>query len=322
MSKFLLVFCRKWYKIYTIMLSNGYIDLQVNGFMNVDFSSENLTSDTFAQACRLLMQKNTAAFMPTLITSPEQTYRRNLPIIAEVAKTPPFRDLIIGLHIEGPFLSPLPGAAGAHNPAYMKKPDIKFLEQLQNWANGLIKIVTIAAELPGSDEFTRCATKMGINIFLGHQMAGYDDLKRLARCGAKAITHLGNGLPQDIDRHNNVLWAALAVDELAATVIADGNHLPAHLIKAIIRAKGIDNIAVISDVSPLGGLPPGKYETLGNEVILREDGLIINPKIGYFVGSSRTISECVEFLQTCDFIRPGDIEKLAIRNPLRIIGRN
>ncbi|MFA5292329.1 MAG: hypothetical protein WC496_04755 [Phycisphaerae bacterium] len=295
------------------------IDLQVNGYMGVDFSSPDLNEADFTKACEKLVKHGVTAFLPTVITSSEKLYRKNLPIIARASERAEFKKHILGIHIEGPFISKLPGSVGAHNPKWTRKPDIDFLNKMQDWADGKIKILTMAAELPGAAKLCEYAGKKGINVFLGHQNAQLSDLEKMAKAGAKAITHFGNAVPNMIDRHNNILLYGLACDKLAATIITDGHHLPAHLIKTIIRVKGIENIAVISDASPIAGLPPKRYRTLGNEVILEENGYLHNPKKKCLVASSSTIVECVKYLDSLSFLTKQQIKKITYDNPLKLI---
>jgi N-acetylglucosamine-6-phosphate deacetylase len=295
------------------------IDLQVNGYMGVDFSSPDLRESDFVRACTRLIEHGVTAFLPTLITSSEKVYRRNLSLIARMSDKLEFKRHILGIHAEGPFISNKPGAVGAHNPDLTKEPDIDFLKKMQDWAEGKIKILTIAAELPNAEKLCKYATQNNISVFLGHQDAQLSDLERLADSGAKAITHLGNGMPNMVDRHNNILLYGLACDKLAAAIITDGHHLPAHLIKTIIRVKGIDSIIVISDTSPIAGMPPGKYQVLDNEAILEKNGHLHNLQKNCMVGSFSTIVECIKYLNSLSLLTKQQLKKVAYSNPLKLI---
>jgi N-acetylglucosamine-6-phosphate deacetylase len=295
------------------------IDLQVNGYLGVDFSGPDLRESDFVLACTRLIKHGVTAFLPTLITSPQEVYKKNLALIARASDLPEIKKHILGIHVEGPFISDAPGDIGAHNPQWARKPDIDFLDKMQDWASGKIKILTMAADLPDATKVCEYATKKGISVFLGHQNAQLSDLEKLAKAGAKAITHLGNGMPNMVDRHNNILLHGLACDELAATIITDGHHLPAHLIKTIIRAKGIDNIAVISDASPIAGMPPGRYQIWGNEAILEKNGYLHDPQKNCMVGSSTTIVECMKYLDSLSILTKEYLQKIAFDNPLKLI---
>lgn len=298
----------------------GLIDLQVNGYKGVDFSSPKLTESDFAAACRALISAGTTGFLPTIITSSEQTYRRNLPILARVLQKDEFKGRLLGLHLEGPFISPNEGARGAHNQAWIRKPDIEFTKRLIEWADGQVKLFTLAAELEGSDEITDYLNKHGITVSLGHQMAHVGDINKLATAGARGVTHLGNAVPSMIARHDNPIWAALASDELYAMIITDGHHLPAEIIKTILRTKGVQHCIVVSDGSPHAGFPPGSYVSLGKEVLLEGSGRLYDPKTGYLVGSSATMLECMNYLASLQLLELDDMIAVAFYNPLSLIG--
>jgi len=298
----------------------GLVDLQVNGYRGVDFSGANLTEADFARSCRDLLAAGTTAFLPTMITSPMELYERNLPIIAKVMQQEEFQGRVLGLHLEGPFLSPQEGARGAHNPGWMSDPDVESLERLLGWAGGTVRLLTVAADLDDADELARYATSQGITVSLGHHMADEEDLNRLVDAGAKALTHLGNGVPALLSRHQNPVWAGLANDNLAALIIADGHHLPPSLLKTIIRTKGPENCIVVSDASPLAGLPAGEYESMGARVVLEEDGLLHNPATGYMAGSSATIRTCASHLASLNLVSPEEIATMVWDNPLKLIG--
>ncbi|MCX7935656.1 MAG: amidohydrolase family protein, partial [Planctomycetota bacterium] len=169
----------------------GFIDLQVNGFSGVDFSSPALTAEQFASACRALRQKGTAGFLATVITSPLEVYERNLQLMAKAIADFGLERIVLGFHLEGPFISPAPGAVGAHNPAWVQLPDPGLLDRLQEWAEGRIRLVTMAADLPDAEKLCAHAVRAGIAVSLGHHLADAEQIARLADAGASALTHLG-----------------------------------------------------------------------------------------------------------------------------------
>jgi len=240
----------------------GFVDLQVNGFLGTNFSDSNLTEEKLAEASRALFFRGTAAFLPTVVTGSEEMYERNLPIMARVIKNGEFQGRLLGIHIEGPFISSEPGAVGAHRPEFVRPPSLDLFQKMLDWGEGCIKLLTLAAELPGADEVAKLAKASGVAVSIGHSLAAPEDLDRLATAGANAVTHLGNGLPNLLPGHENFIWAALADDHYTAMIIADGNHLPEPILKSIIRAKTAERIIVVSDASPIAGLPPGTYKTL------------------------------------------------------------
>lgn len=298
----------------------GLVDLQVNGYKGVDFSGSDLTAADFARACRQLLAGGTTAFLPTLITSPADIYERNLPLIAETIDKDEFRGRVLGIHLEGPFISRQDGARGAHTAEWVRNPDAGYLDELIHLANGKVRLLTIAADQEGAVELSRHATSRGIVVSLGHHMATDQDLDRLVQAGAKALTHLGNAVPAMLERHRNPIWAGLANDGLWATLITDGHHLPPALIKTILRAKGPQRCIVVSDASPLAGMPPGRYKSMGANVVLEGNGRLYNPATGYLAGSSATIPQCVDCLRNLGLLDPDDLVRVCFSNPLALIG--
>jgi N-acetylglucosamine-6-phosphate deacetylase len=298
----------------------GFFDLQVNGYKGVDFTAVDLSEEEVIFACRELFSAGTAAFLPTITTSPIPVYRRNLALLAKVIQRPEFRGRLPGIHLEGPFISRLPGAVGAHNPDEVKEPDVDLLREMLGWAEGRVKLLTLAAELPGADDLAHYATQQGITVSIGHSLADEAQLDFLVRSGARAITHLGNGLPNLIHRHHNFIWAGLANDDLIAMLIADGHHLPAAVLKTFFRAKGVAKIIIVSDAAPVAGLKPGRYTTLSNDAILEENGLFHNPVKQCLVGSSATLLQCINHLAGLGFASEEDLIRVGFTNPLRLMG--
>ncbi len=298
----------------------GLLDLQVNGFKGVDFSNPDLEEEKFIETCRMLLANGTSSFLPAVTTSPEDSYRKILTMMARVLNMPEFKSRLPGIHVEGPFISPESGACGVHNQDFIRKPDIDLLDKLFEWSDGKLKLLTIAAEVEGAEEITRHAVSLGIIVSLGHQMADESDIDRVVEAGASAMTHLGNGLPAFIQRHHNPLWAGLSNDSLTALLITDGHHLPPAVIKSFIKAKGVSRCIVTSDASPLAGMMPGNYIYGGESVILEENGLLHNDLRGCLAGSSSTMIECMNYLASMHFLTFDELLRVGFYNPLELLG--
>ncbi|MFH0910483.1 MAG: N-acetylglucosamine-6-phosphate deacetylase, partial [Planctomycetota bacterium] len=298
----------------------GFVDLQVNGFRGVEFASERLTAEAFRATARALFERGTAAFLATVVTGPEAMYRHSLPVIARVLAEEEFQGRILGIHLEGPFISPRTGAVGAHPPEHVRAPDMAFFDRLMEWSLGSVRILTLAAEPEGAEALARHAAARGVVVSLGHELAEEAEQERLARAGARALTHLGNGIPNILPRHPNPIWSALANDALFMMVIGDGHHLPRSTLKAMIRAKGVERSAVVSDAFALAGMPPGEYDILNNHVILEPSGRLYNPEKNCLVGSSLTLLECMNFLASTGDFTLEEMLALGFYNPLRLIG--
>ncbi len=298
----------------------GFVDLQVNGFCGVDFSSIDLTEESFKKACRKLLREGNAAFLATVITSPIEVYRHNLPLMAKIMNKSEFKGCVLGFHIEGPFISKEPGARGVHNPDWILEPDIALFDQLQQLADGKMKILTIAADIKGAEELASHVYEQKVTVSLGHQMALEEDINRLIKAGATALTHLGNAVPMLLPRHNNPIWAGLAADELTALIISDGHHLTKSMLKTFIRAKSAKKLIVTSDVSPVAGLKPGTYDSMGGKVTLEKSGLLYNKQTGLLAGSSSTLLKCMNMLASLNLLELDDLINVGFYNPLQLIG--
>jgi len=298
----------------------GLIDLQVNGYKGIDFSDSDLTCEKIREVADMLWEEGIDAFLPTLVSAPEDIYKHNLPLIAEVIEEDQYQNRILGIHIEGPFISPQDGARGAHSIDSIQAPDLELFARMVSWSRGHIKILTLAADLQNSDKLAIAACQKGVIVSLGHHLAGKEDLRRLSAAGATALTHLGNGIPHFAHRHDNSFFWGLDNESLMAMIITDGHHLPPSVIKIIMRVKSFEKIILTSDSSSLAGLPPGVYKWFGDDVEISPQGKLSNPTTGYLMGSALNLLQCANFLATLDLTAPKDILKMARDNPLKLLG--
>ncbi len=298
----------------------GFADLHFNGYRGVEFSDPGLTEEVFTATCREMLNKGTALFLPTLVTASPEVYERNLKLISAIMDTAEFKKSIPGFHLEGPFLASGSGALGIHAYEYIRPADREFLDTLIEWSGEKIRVLTVSAEIDGAEKLIAHAVEHGISVSLGHHDAHEDDLERAVEAGASALTHLGNGIGDTIDRHRNPIWAGLSNDSLSAMIITDGHHLPFSILKTIIRAKGVSRLIVVSDASPLAGMPPGEYDYHGERVILEKNGCLHNPVRNCFAGSSSTMLECMNHLASLDLLTFGELIQVGWYNPLKLIG--
>lgn len=302
------------------MRENGFVDVQINGNFGVDFSDPGLTDEMFMTAAEHIFASGTEIFLPTIVTSPKEVYLRNLTVIRDACESRGLLGQVPGVHLEGPFISNRPGAVGAHKPECVIAPDCAFFDEIMKKSGNYVKLLTVAAEVPGVDELIRHASSQGVAVSCGHQLAGSGDLAAAVKAGARLLTHLGNGCPNLIDRHKNMIWAGMACDDLTAMIITDGHHLPPELIKCMIRVKGPERIIITSDAAPIAGFPPGRYNMWGNDAVLEPDGLYHNPEKGCLVGSSASMRDCVNYLRSLDLLSEEEMEMVSRTNPLKMIG--
>ncbi|MBI2441481.1 MAG: N-acetylglucosamine-6-phosphate deacetylase [Lentisphaerae bacterium] len=300
----------------------GFIDLQINGFKGVDFSAPDLSLEQVRFVTQELLKAGTVAYCPTVVTGVPDNIRHSLATLAQARHDPELKPHLMGIHMEGPFISPVEGARGAHPPDYILKPDVATFQRFQEWAEGQIILLTLAPEVPGAQALIRYASRSGIIVALGHHHAEDNLLAEAVENGAEVCTHLGNGLPILINRHQNPLWWQLTCDELHATFITDGHHLPADFIKVALRCKNVARFIVVSDATHLAGLPPGDYDFHGQQVTLAPNGRIAFRDTPYLAGSSATMLDCMNHLAALKLLTEVELRKVGFANPLRLLGRH
>lgn len=262
-------------------------DPQVNGFAGVDFKSAGLTADAVEHAAAALAAAGCSHFLPTVTTAAVDRMEAQLAALA-AARTGRVRDAVPGFHVEGPFLSPVEGFRGAHDPACMRHPDPAVYERLQRAAGGRIVMLTLAPELPGAVELIRRAAADGVTVCAGHSDAGGAELEAAVRAGLRLWTHLGNGCPVRLHRHDNVINRALACPELAASVIPDGIHLPPAALGRLTAGLGPSRLIATTDAMAAAGSPPGIYSLGDKRLEVGADRVVRDVGGTYFAGSSLT----------------------------------
>ena len=230
-----------------IYVAPGLIDVQINGYMGVDFSGPDLTVEGIRKATKALWKAGVTTYFPTIITSDFNRMKTNFAILAEAQKDPEIGKSIPGFHLEGPYISPLPGFRGAHLEKYIKNPDWEEFQELQKAANNGIKLITVAPELDGAIPFIRNCVANGIIVALGHHNGSAEDIERAIDAGAKMATHLGNGCANEINRHHNPIWPQLADDRITPSLIADGFHLTKEEVRSFYKVKGPNKTILVSD---------------------------------------------------------------------------
>ncbi len=280
------------------LIAPGLIDLQVNGYFGIDFNSAALTVDDVVKVTKLLFVQGVTTYYPTIITNSTNHIKRLLSTIASACvKSELVAACIGGIHLEGPFISPLDGPVGAHDKQYVQAPDWDLFLEFYKAAGQRIKIITLSPEWPQSVEFTKRCVAQGIVVSVGHTSATAQQIAAVVEAGATLSTHLGNGTHQILPRHPNYIWDQLADDRLAAGFIGDGFHLPQSVIKVILKVKG-SKALLVSDSVSLAGLSSGNYtEPVGGEVVLTDEGkLHLAGKPNTLAGSAQTQLQAIQKL--------------------------
>lgn len=303
------------------IVAPGLIDNQVNGYMGIDFSGTDLSTEKVIQAAGGMWKDGVTTFLPTLLTNSHKNLVRNSTIIAEALRSSDRLGYSVpGIHLEGPYISSEEGYRGCHPLNHIRKPDYNELLEYQKAAQGKIIQVTIAPELEGAMQFIRMCVRDGIIVALGHTNASSYQIAEAVDNGARLSTHLGNGCANFIHRHNNVIWPQLANEKLTPSIIADGHHLTAEEIRVFYKVKGRENIILTSDVVYIAGMKPGKYTFLEAGVILTEDGMLFNPELNCLAGASFPLKKGVENIIRFTGCTPGVSIDMASVNVAEIYG--
>lgn len=271
-------------------LAPGFFDIQVNGFRGRDYSAEDLAPEHVHQVTADLAAAGVTRHLPTIITGPREQVRRNLSVIAAaVESSQELRQAIPGIHLEGPYICAEDGPRGAHDAAFVRDAQWEELSAWQEAARGMIRLVTLAPERPGALELIRRAAEAGLRLAIGHTGAAPAVIAEAVQAGASLSTHLGNGSHGLIPRLKNYIWEQLACDELQASIITDGFHLPDSVIRTFWRTKGKDRIILTSDVAVMGGLGPGVYSWGGVRVEVFPDGHLGLAGTEYLAGAAHLL---------------------------------
>lgn len=280
-------------------LRPGLFDIQVNGFGGVDFQTPDLRPEDLHRACAALQSHATSRILLTLITDRIDALAEKLHRIVLMRRSDALvNETVAGFHLEGPYLSPEEGFRGAHRAEYMKPPSVAEYRRLQRAAGGRIRLITLAPEWPGSARFIRAVMADGVVVSLGHTNASAAEIDAAARAGARLCTHVGNGCRAEMPRHDNIIQRLLARDDLIASFIPDGIHLPPPVLKNFLRAKPANRIFLTTDAVAGAGAPPGPFYMQQGDRQVRltaaRDGTIAYPgRPGYFFGSSLTLEKGV-----------------------------
>jgi N-acetylglucosamine-6-phosphate deacetylase len=261
----------------------GFVDLQVNGFGGVDFFEAD--ADGYRRAGEALLETGVTAYLPTFITAPEEQ------LLAALREVPAGSDgpRILGVHLEGPFLSPL--RLGIHPAAARRDPDVDLLERLLG--AGPVRLMTLAPELPGADGLIETLLRHEIAISCGHSDATADEANAAFDAGVRTVTHLFNAMRPFRHRDPGIAGAALARDDVVVQVILDGVHLAPETASVVWRAAW-GRVALVTDAMAGATLTNGSQRLGGLEIEIR-DGEARGPS-GALAGSTLTMIEAVRNL--------------------------
>lgn len=303
--------------------NRGYVDLQVNGYMGVDFNADDLTADALHLACEHLRQDGVAAILATIITDNVDLMCQRIARLVQLrAGDPLAQELIAGIHVEGPFISPADGYRGAHPRDGVLPADPDIAKRLLDAGAGLVRLVTLAPEQDDGHRLVKLLTSRGVLVSAGHTNCSLDQLRGAIDSGLSLFTHLGNGCPMQMHRHDNIIQRALSLsDRLHITFIADGVHIPFFALHNYIRAAGGPaRCIIVTDAMSAAGLGPGQYRLGRWEVSIGEDLAAWAPDHSHLVGSAGTMSRSDANLQRALGLDERDRYLLLRQNPAKLLG--
>ncbi|MCB0631404.1 MAG: N-acetylglucosamine-6-phosphate deacetylase [Saprospiraceae bacterium] len=301
-----------------VFVAPGLIDIQINGYLGVDFTGEQLNLEGMRSATRALWKEGVTTYLPTVITAGHERLYKNFAILAQAMEDDEIGPSIPGFHLEGPYISPVAGFRGAHLEKYIRAPDWKEFTAYQQAAKGGIKLLTLAPEAEGAMPFIHRLIKDNIVVSLGHHNGSAAEIKQATFAGASLSTHLGNGCANEINRHNNPIWPQLSEDGLSISIIADGFHLTRDEVRSFYKAKGVDKTILVSDALDLAGLEPGEY-VRGERTVVLTPNVIKFPAENVLAGAASPIRLCVGNMMAFTQCSLAEAIRMASTNPAALM---
>ena len=303
-------------------MSNGYFDLQVNGYGGVDFNQDSLTAEQFRQACEAMRRDGVTGFLPTIITDKLDVMADRLATVSQLVDRDDLaKQMVPGFHVEGPFINETDGFRGAHPIDGVQPASKDAAQRLLDACDGRVRVLTLAPERDPGFEVTRMLADAGVVVSAGHCDPSMDELKGAIDAGLSMFTHLGNGCPMRMHRHDNIVQRALSLsDRLTLCLIADGAHVPFPALSNYLRLGGFERCVVVTDAIAPAGMGPGEY-TLGRwKLKIGEDMVARSPDGSHLVGSAIDMPRAQENLEKHLQLSQQQIDLLTKTNPRKSIG--
>jgi N-acetylglucosamine-6-phosphate deacetylase len=272
----------------------GFVDIHIHGAGGHDVMEGNARA--MDKITSTVARYGTTSMLATTVTaSPEETCK-SLEEIAHYIRnhekqeeTPRLAAEILGIHLEGPFISKV--RRGVHPTESIAKPSVELLETFFKAADGLVRILTLAPEIPGATEMIQAAVAAGVVAAMGHTDANYDQARAAIRAGVRHAVHTFNAMRPFTHRDPGVLAAIMTDVDITAEIIADGVHVAGPAIQVLLGTKGFDTVILVSDGIAATGMPDGTYR-LGTTEAIVEDGVARNSE-GKLAGSTLTLDRAL-----------------------------
>ena len=295
------------------MLVPGFLDLHTHGGDNVDVNAA--TAEDFAQISRFFARNGTTGWLCSILTDTEEQTLWSIGQAREAMAAPIAGARLLGIHLEGPFLSPeYKGAMPEH---LLKKGDAALFRRYQQAAGGTVRYLTVAPEVEGVVDMLR-EISGEVAVAIGHSGADYETAIRAIDAGARACTHTFNAMGL-FHQHRPSIMGAVLERPVYCEAICDGRHLHPGTVRMLLACKGWDRVAAVTDSIQAAGLPDGRYKLGVNDVVV-EDGDAKLASNGVRAGSTLTTGQALKNLAAFTGQPVERVLPLLTLNPARLIG--
>lgn len=291
----------------------GLLDIHIHGQGGHDCMGP--ASDLFALS-RLLKRQGVAAFLPTFVSAPKTRLLRSLRTVRSVMGRERGAR-ILGVHLEGPFLDPK--TRGAHRLSSLRAPSVPEAREWMSVAPGLVRLVTLAPELPGALPLIRFLTRRGVKVSLGHSACTASQARTAAKAGATSVTHLFNAMGRLHHREPGLAGWALADPDVYTEVIADGHHVSDDMLRVLFASRPAGKVILVSDSIPLSLAPARRGSLEGMPVRLASDGTLRTAG-GALAGSNIRLKDAVKRVKRLGLVSARQAEAMASDNPRHMLG--
>ena len=295
-------------------LAPALFDVHMHGGMGHDVMEG--TQEAFAAVGHFLARNGTGAYLATTMTAPMDAILTSLAGIAKFIGSRDHGARPLGIHTEGPFLSP--HKKGCHPVDLLQTPTVATFDRMWQASEGTIRLITIAPELPNAPEVIARAASLGVRVNLGHSNAETAEAKAGVRAGAASATHTFNAMRNFDHRETGILGEVLTNDQLYAELICDGFHVAPAAVNIYWRCKGPERAILITDAMAAAGMPDGNYKIGEVEVRVKGGKAVVDDDT--LAGSTLTLSRGVKKFVEFTGARVDQVVRLASRNPARMIG--
>jgi N-acetylglucosamine-6-phosphate deacetylase len=293
----------------------GLIDIHFHGQAGFDVMSEN--PDDLRGLSLHLKKQGVAGFLATFVSTPKEEILAALETVKKVQGSEKGAK-ILGVHLEGPFLHP--ERKGAHNPRHLRPPDLNEIKEWIDVGEGIVKLVTIAPEMPGGAEAVRFLVKKGVRVSMGHTTTTFEQAAAFKKLGVKSVTHLFNAMNPLHHRAPGLAGFALIDDDLYTEVIADGVHVSDDIARLVFRSRPKKKIILISDGFFLTKRQEQGDVQLGGITVRTFPDGSLRLLDGTLAGSNSTLKDIVDRVIKMGALPKADVVRMVTTNPLDMLG--